>query len=185
MDDAKLRISKIDAARRQLDCAIELWFMDADEVSIHTLAAAAYQIVHDLKRHRGVERGLLYDAPTVRAERRREWLMLVKRAMNFFKHADNDPEETLDFRPIESLVHMLFCANGLRLIGEHTSFSANAFTFWIVINRQNWVTPEFAQLFIDRVGIEDLEEFRLVPKADFFELYRRASEAGQSVVQPD
>jgi hypothetical protein len=51
MNDQKLRIYKIEAARRQLDSAIELWFLDKDEVSVHTLAAAAYQLVHDLKRN--------------------------------------------------------------------------------------------------------------------------------------
>ena len=59
--DEKQQISKIEAARRQLDCAIELWFCDKDEVSIHTLAAAAYQIIHDLKMKRGELRDLLYE----------------------------------------------------------------------------------------------------------------------------
>jgi hypothetical protein len=60
MNDQKLRISKIEAARRQLDSAIELWFLDKDEVSVHTLVAAAYQLVHDLKEHKGLARELLY-----------------------------------------------------------------------------------------------------------------------------
>ena len=34
-----VRVSKLNAARRQLDCAIEMWFADKDEVAIHTLAA--------------------------------------------------------------------------------------------------------------------------------------------------
>ena len=33
-----LKVSKIDAATRQLDTAIELWFSGGDAVSIHTLA---------------------------------------------------------------------------------------------------------------------------------------------------
>ena len=46
----KIRVSKLDAARRQLDCAIELWFAGKDEVSIHTLAAAAHQIISDINK---------------------------------------------------------------------------------------------------------------------------------------
>ena len=57
----KVQISKIESARRQLDCAIELWFLDKDEVSIHTLVAAAHQIIHDIKVQRGEKRDLLYD----------------------------------------------------------------------------------------------------------------------------
>jgi transcriptional regulator with XRE-family HTH domain len=50
-DSAKLKVSKLDAARRQLECAIELWFLEKDEVSVHTLAGAAYQIIHDINTH--------------------------------------------------------------------------------------------------------------------------------------
>ena len=46
----KISISKLDAACRQLDCAIELWFADGDPVSIHTLACASHQIIHDIKK---------------------------------------------------------------------------------------------------------------------------------------
>ena len=46
-------ISMLDAARRQLDTAIELWFRDSDPVSIHTLISVAYEILHDVNRARG------------------------------------------------------------------------------------------------------------------------------------
>ena len=39
-DLQKLHVTKLDAARRQLETAITLWFHDGDPVSIHTLAAA-------------------------------------------------------------------------------------------------------------------------------------------------
>jgi hypothetical protein len=49
-----IKVSKTDAAKRQLDTAIRLWLDEGDSVSIHTLAAAAHQIVHDLGKKRGV-----------------------------------------------------------------------------------------------------------------------------------
>jgi hypothetical protein len=49
-----LKLSKIDAARRQIESAIWLWFVDADIVSVHTLAAAAHSLLLDLAEHRGV-----------------------------------------------------------------------------------------------------------------------------------
>lgn len=39
-------------AKRQLHTAITLWFADKDQVSVHTLACAAYQIVHDINRNK-------------------------------------------------------------------------------------------------------------------------------------
>ena len=38
-DNAKITVTKLDAARRQLRTAIRLWFEEGDPVSIHTLAA--------------------------------------------------------------------------------------------------------------------------------------------------
>jgi hypothetical protein len=43
-----LKVSKTDVAKRQIETAIRLWFFSGDPVSIHTLAAAAHQILHDL-----------------------------------------------------------------------------------------------------------------------------------------
>jgi hypothetical protein len=40
----KLKISKLDAAKRQLEVAIRLYFYFGDPVAIHTLTAAAYNI---------------------------------------------------------------------------------------------------------------------------------------------
>ena len=48
-----IRVSKLDAARRQPDAAIKLWFADGDEVSVHTLAAAAHQTIHDINQKKG------------------------------------------------------------------------------------------------------------------------------------
>jgi hypothetical protein len=62
-----LKVSKTDAAKRQLETAIRLWFFSADPVSIHTLAAAAHQILHDLGKKRGVPTALR-DIPGIRPE---------------------------------------------------------------------------------------------------------------------
>src|ERR1700678_497488 len=85
-------IKKLEAAQRQLNCAIELWFREMDEVSVHTLAAAAYQITHDIKVRRGIQHDLLYDSAIVKDEYRSLWINTMKKAQNFFKHADRDPD---------------------------------------------------------------------------------------------
>jgi hypothetical protein len=37
-----IRITSLEAAQRQLDVALTLWFGDGDEVAIHTLAGSAH-----------------------------------------------------------------------------------------------------------------------------------------------
>jgi hypothetical protein len=171
----KIEISKIEAARRQIDCAIELWFLDRDEVSIHTLAAAAYQIVHDIKESRGEKRDLLYDSVLVKPEYRNKWISAVKKWANFLKHADTDPEGTMEFMPFGNLMFIIFAIAGLRMLGEQTSYPMNALWVWLTIHQPSLVTAEFRKHFADRVPIEDVEGIRLMPKADFFKSYIRLS----------
>jgi hypothetical protein len=48
-----VQISKIAAAQRQLDAAIRMFFIREDELAIHTVAAAVFQILRDLIKHPG------------------------------------------------------------------------------------------------------------------------------------
>ena len=48
-----IQISKIAAAQRQLDAAIRMFFQREDELAIHTVAAAAFQILRDVTKGRG------------------------------------------------------------------------------------------------------------------------------------
>jgi len=49
----QIKVSKLDAARRQLETAIRLYFSEADPISIHALMSAAYQGVNGHKRCAG------------------------------------------------------------------------------------------------------------------------------------
>ena len=62
-------LTKITAARRQLDAAIRMGFLAEDAIAIHTIVAAAYRILRDIKAKRGgneysdpFTRGLFYVA---------------------------------------------------------------------------------------------------------------------------
>jgi hypothetical protein len=48
-----IQISKLAAAQRQLDAAIRMFFKQEDELAIHTVAAAAFQILRDITKQRG------------------------------------------------------------------------------------------------------------------------------------
>lgn len=116
-----LKISKLDAAKRQLETAIRLYFSEGDPVSIHTLAAAAYDVIHDITAKRGAEPMLLKDRMLdyVKPEYKKMLGEKLNAAANFFKHADRDPEATLDFNPDMSELHILdACSQYRRLTGE-------------------------------------------------------------------
>jgi len=169
----KIVIKKLEAAQRQLNCAIELWFNDGDEVSIHTLAAAAYQITHDIKRHNGIQRDLLYDALIVKEEYRRDWIKAMKAAQNFFKHAkeDPDPEGTIEFSPFGNLVFLMTASAGIALLGAKESPEAGALFFWLLVHEPRLINRDFLEKFHNVTRIEDLESTRTISKARFFEMY--------------
>lgn len=93
------KISKLDAARSQLETAIMLYFNEADPVSIHTLAAASYEILQDLssntKRPTFLDQSLAILPQDLRKKIRDE----ARKPQNFFKHARKDVEASIEFVP--------------------------------------------------------------------------------------
>ena len=168
-----IRVSKLNAARRQLDCAIELWFADKDEVSIHALAAAAHQIIHDINQKKGGGE-LLFDSAIIKDEYRSKWISILKKAMNFFKHAGKDAEEILEFPPISSEAFMLFSIMGLEKIGEPANDTEKAFLDWLAFHRPELMTETFRKVIEERIPVEHLREIRSLSKSEFFESIMRA-----------
>lgn len=52
-NEGQVFITKTAAAKRQLDAAIRMYLSGEDELAIHTIAAAAYRVLRDLKEKRG------------------------------------------------------------------------------------------------------------------------------------
>lgn len=88
----RVKVTKPDVAKGQLDTAIFLWFLDKDVASIHTLAAAALELLHALRKG---EPAVMFE--TIKDDRGLH--DKAKRAQNFFKHADKDKNHVLIFPP--------------------------------------------------------------------------------------
>jgi hypothetical protein len=104
--NGKIAITKLDAARRQLETAVMLWFHDGDPVSIHTLVAAAYEIIFVLNKQRGGS-AMIKDLKNVKPEYVKKLWKILADAENFFKHARKDPLETFFFPPAVNRIYML------------------------------------------------------------------------------
>lgn len=91
----KYTITKIDAAVRQLETAIELWASDGDFVSIYTLSHSAHEILYQInKGHKTPCKSLADPDPNIFSE---EGVRLYKAAFkmnyNFSKHGGANPRE--------------------------------------------------------------------------------------------
>lgn len=97
-----LHLTKFDVAERQLNQAISLFFGCGDPISIHTLAEAAAQVLHDLKDKFGTT-SFIRDSDLICDDYKKQWLAAVFKSRNFFKHADRDGDATHEFK--EELNH--------------------------------------------------------------------------------
>lgn len=88
-----MQINKMDAAIRQLDTAIELFFEKRDPVSVHTLVAAAGRILSDLVEHQNPgDSWRSNTAKSMHALPPKQVFSILNSTANFLKHADEDPE---------------------------------------------------------------------------------------------
>ena len=94
MSPQAIRLSKIEVAERQLREAIRLFAEGRDPVAVRTVAGAAHQVLSDLTKTRGFG-SFIKDSPSLRPEKKSEWIGMVNSEQNFFKHADRDPEAVL------------------------------------------------------------------------------------------
>lgn len=137
------RISKIDGARRQLDTAIDLYFDDADSLSVHTLSFAAFKVLFDLYPHHCSD-GF---AAQLDALISREGWRAMSEVANFLKHADRDPDAFLEFHSPEQAMAVIGLATLLyRRIAGDFSLKMQVFDIWI------------EQEAHDHLGIEEVDE---------------------------
>ena len=121
------QISKVDAAHRQLDTAIDMYFNDADALSCFTLTYAGFKVLLDIYPHHQ-EDGFAKQIDDLLGK---EGWWHLSGVGNFLKHADRDPDGVLEtFHPdlaytVLGLATLLF----RRITGEF-SLKMKALDFW-------------------------------------------------------
>jgi hypothetical protein len=163
-------IKKIDAAQRQLDTAIDLWFREADPISVHTLACSAYQVIHDINTHKK-GRDLLYDTLVVKDEYRRDFITRIKATYNFFKHAnqDPDPDGTIEFDPASTKDFIIFTILGLELNGVKSTNIRRLFLIHYSIHNTRCLTEKGKEFLNQNIPSEILDDIRKLTRYEFFE----------------
>jgi hypothetical protein len=177
----KIRISKLEAARRQLKTAITLWFTDGDPVPIHSLAFAAYEILHAISEKRDPKRiDLIFDSALVEEERLGEWNRVIRKDANFFKHADRDGDSVIEFAPQSSEIFMLFAIWARQLCGEAASVEERSFMIWLSVSRSKIVSDKGRKKLVDGLSVEDIANLRTLTKQQFWQVCRKSLSRGEA-----
>ena len=155
-------ITKLDAAERQLNTAIRLFFENRDHLSSYALTAASCEITDDLieKQNGEVfkrELARLGDPTKVRLsfrdefcnlikpEHYKEALKLLRQWQNFLKHADSDPDCQMDdLRPESLALNIMFACWNFRLLTNRITEEMRKFAIWFYSAH-----PEYTKLSTD------------------------------------
>lgn len=148
-------ITKTDAAERQLNTAIRLFFENRDHLSSYTLAVASREVtdgVIETRRSELYQRELARtgDPLKVLLSHREEFELLIKpefykdflaryhKWQNFLKHADEDPDAEIEpFKAkVLALVIMLAIKNYVLLTQHWTTEMATFFAWFVVAEPQ-------------------------------------------------
>jgi hypothetical protein len=153
-------ISKIDAATRQLDLAIRLYFQDGDVIGVHTLCGAAHGILTDLRAQSAASGRAAPSVTQTAAQRsqRKYVVKMVHDAVGFLKHANRDPKRMLRFNPrwTDFLLY-----DAIRIYVRLTGKITHSNIIFLL-----WVTSKYPTvlLFDDIVGERVAELRRLFPR---------------------
>ena len=169
-NNQKIKISKLEAAKRQLSTAISLWLRSDDPVSIHTLTTAALRILYDLGKKQGLA-ATLYDLPGVYEYKKRELRQLFNRPENFFKHADEDPTDVLDFNPDSTEMYMLDAVCLYEKLSGQLHLIFSCFKAWMFINNPDAIDDKAAADEIKARGISAQGMSRI----EFFDLWMKVT----------
>jgi hypothetical protein len=162
-------ISKLDAVRAQLDAAIEMYFVSDNPVAVHTLTAAAYNILRDIGLKNGSEHPFIKTAfvdeyPEATRKVIREFL---NNPENFFKHADRDPDGSITLNPDLTEILLMDALAYFRDKDEPKPQYYDAFKAWHGIPRKD--LSEGAKMFTEVAR----EVFRSKGKQEFWNLFNK------------
>ena len=98
-------VTKLEAAKRQLETAIRMIFSGGDPVATHTLVGAASNILSDLIQHQFPDRSWDTQAQSANSLAPSDYFTIMRKAQNFLKHAKADPDGSfgLEFSDTDSL----------------------------------------------------------------------------------
>ena len=132
-DGTQARVTKLDVVRRQLTAAIGLFFGESDAVAVHTLVAAAHQILVDLGQRKGIQ-SVVKNTSKMTTPETRQFLRTLNYPYNFLKHADQDPEDSMYVLPLNRFTQdfIMDAVIMLQSLAYEIPFEGKVFWHWYV-----------------------------------------------------
>lgn len=183
---AKIRISKLDAARRQIDAAIRMTFAGEDPVAIHSVVAAGHRIIKDLCEKRGDIESYLQFTDWINPNYAKEYWQRLNASANFLKHADKDADHIHDMDDQTSDYMILFASRWYGALGNSLSIEMKVFAGWWMAYHPEHIKPD-AIAKLEKAGIINwrslMNDREHLSRDDFLKLGQVALDRAKSAAQ--
>jgi len=158
MEFSTSRITKLDAANRQLDQAISLFFEKGDMLAIHTLTGAAFQLFADLGKLDGVV-SRYRSEELIRRGRMRDWIQALNSTQNFLKHADRDPNEEHVYVEEGTILFLFEAVELAQRVAPLPGGARQAFQLWFISSYPEMIEPAVRDKLraVDTFGIDQTD----------------------------
>src|SRR5829696_4712049 len=149
------RMNKLDIVREHLITVMQLIAVEASPVSTHVIVMATEEMVRDLAKHRGAL--LEWDYKNlVKEEHQKIFGKAFRKAYNFYKHANEDPDASFagpdvdDLRMINEVLTLQNMHGYAKLIGRWSDEMVT-FPSWLMLSRPTFFRAElFAMMPVSR-----------------------------------
>lgn len=177
------QLTKLNAAKRQINAAIRMFFAEEDPIAIHAVVAGGLQIISDLATKKGVSVGIESLLDSIIEERRGEFRQLMRRPQNFLKHADRKDDETaiLEFNVESVEIFLVLSAQAFQdFTGRHTP-ETRIFYNWFLIHNPSVISKVDPLVKQAHYMVENGRALNKQPKSFFLGAlndlrYRRAAD---------
>ena len=172
-----VRTTKVDAACRLIDAAIEMFFFGYDPIAIHTIAAASHDIVRVLAKRKGVT-GLSLGANLIEREFHKQWSDVTRSDTSLLKHVESDPKDDVEVDPELTEALLMFALRGLRRMGHTFNGPQAAYWTWFCLHHPAATPMDKYSL---KLPAETVAALRAMPKSDFVRKFQEAHRLEKTV----
>ena len=163
------KVTKLEVARDQLDAAIELFFLSDNTIAVHTLTAAAYNVLRDLAKRDGSEFPFIKSGfiDTLKEFEKGKVMSFLNAPENFFKHADRDPEGVLEFDPELTELLLMDACSYFKTNLDHKPRHFDAIKVW-----SGTLRPDVpADSFEGRFTLAMIQDLKAAGRRHFWDWY--------------
>lgn len=143
----QLQLDKLTIATMQLNTAIRLFFEDKDPISVHTLACASLEIlqklINDKSKVASNQLVIHPDSIFINKKHRKEYIGIIFKNKNFFKHADRDKDAIINFNTEVNELYIFEAYRTFIIVSSIDALSIEMQTFYI------WFFAHYKDIFTD------------------------------------